>query len=117
MLDVHLFFVKWFGCRIVEDQMPIDVGPFALSLRERTAHPNVYLSFIKRHLSPNAVRFAGPGPVIGDDEAGRCTHASTYYSLGELDIQVTWFEFTPIRNVPFAWHPRETGKVIQFDER
>jgi len=45
MRGVHLYFVKLFGCLVVERQIPIDVAPFAKALLDGRPHPCLYLAF------------------------------------------------------------------------
>jgi hypothetical protein len=43
-LEVHLFFVKLFGCKIYEGGAQIDLNPFSQALLTRTAHPEISLT-------------------------------------------------------------------------
>src|SRR5205823_5717191 len=45
MLSVHLYFLKLFGCQIVEGSIPIDIESFARAIRDGKAHHDVYLGF------------------------------------------------------------------------
>ena len=42
MLNVHLFFVKLFGCRIIDEKIPIDIEGFSSSIINSQAHPCVF---------------------------------------------------------------------------
>jgi len=42
-LNVHLYFVKVLGCKLVEDKIKVELGPFSRALMERAAHPEVSL--------------------------------------------------------------------------
>jgi hypothetical protein len=42
-LGVHLYFLKVFGCKILEDNIAVDLAPFSKALMGRTAHPEVSL--------------------------------------------------------------------------
>jgi hypothetical protein len=44
MLNVHLFFVKWFGCLIKENSIPIELDSFSGSIMNLTEHPFIYLA-------------------------------------------------------------------------
>jgi hypothetical protein len=52
-LDIHLYFIKVFGCLIVEGSLPIDISSFSTALRERRAHEEVYLVVAKTPLNPS----------------------------------------------------------------
>ena len=47
MLNVHLFFVKWLGCEIVESSIPIEpaIKTFSQAIMAGRPHPNVWLAF------------------------------------------------------------------------
>jgi hypothetical protein len=45
MRNVHLFFLKQFGCLIVEGEISIDPTRFAHAIMKNRPHPNVYLKF------------------------------------------------------------------------
>lgn len=56
MLDVHLYFVKLFGCAIVENSVAISLSDFRSSLLNRSAHPNIYCFWSKSLPSAKADR-------------------------------------------------------------
>lgn len=113
-VQFHLYFVKLFGCRIVDEKIPIEISEFSRCVVEGRPHSNVYLTFITRDIRSRAGLYVGPSEVYGEKRNGVFDTASWYYSLGELDVQVTWFKNCPVRNVPYAWHPEHGGKVLKF---
>lgn len=112
---MHLYFVKLFGCRIVDESMPIDIASFARSISNTEAHEHIYLSFNYRdidkqeHVSASQVEFKFHN--------GACEIAMWYYTIGELDVQITWLGSDPIGNVRNAWHPNERTKIIKLRAR
>jgi hypothetical protein len=44
MLNVHLYFVKLFGCIIAENSLPIDIHEFSQAILSASAHPKVHLA-------------------------------------------------------------------------
>jgi hypothetical protein len=51
MTDVHLFFVKLFGCLLCEAKaighdVPIDIAPFSQAIMAGRAHPELHLKFV-----------------------------------------------------------------------
>ena len=115
--NFHLFFVKLFGCRIADENMPIDLGSFSKSVLAQRPHSGVYLSFNVRNIHSKSTLYVGPSEVHAKEYDGVCEAATWHYSLGELDIQVSWFNSKPLRNVPYAWHPEQGGKIIKFRQR
>ena len=45
MLNVHLYFVKLFGCHIAGNAIPLDIASFANAILHQKAHPCVYVKF------------------------------------------------------------------------
>ncbi len=113
----HLYFVKLFGCRIAHDKVRIDIRPFASSILNERAHPTLYLTFNCRTLPTKKARFAGPSEIHAMERDGELISASWYYTLDELDVQITWFAAAPLKNVPGAWHPTKGGKILAFRAR
>ncbi|HEY5602728.1 MAG TPA: hypothetical protein VIM41_06435 [Gammaproteobacteria bacterium] len=116
-INFHLYFVKLFGCRIADENMPIDLSHFAKCVLEQHPHSGIYLSFNMRNIHSKSGLYVGISEVHGKEYGGVCEAATWYYSLGELDVQVSWSKETPIRNVPYAWHPESGGKIIKFRQR
>ena len=116
-VNVHLYFVKLMGCRIVDDRIPIDIEQFVTSMKTQSCHPGVFLTYCFRNIPKGDKHYAGISEVCAKQYNGVAEMATWYYSLGELDIQVTWFKSDPIKNVPYAWHPQRGGKIIKFRQR
>lgn len=116
-IDFHLYFVKLFGCRIADENMPIDLREFSKSVIEQRPHSCLYLNFNMRNVHSKSGMYIGPSEVHGRECNGVCDAATWYYSLGELDIQVSWFRTKPLSNIPYAWHPEQGGKIIKFRQR
>jgi hypothetical protein len=47
MRNVHLFFVKWLGCEIVESRIPIQppIETLSEAIMDGKPHPNIWLAF------------------------------------------------------------------------
>lgn len=116
-LYFHLYFVKLFGCRIADENLPIDIDQFSVSVREGVPHENIYLTFNYRTLNNIKSFYAGQSEIHGKEYSGKCEAASWYYTLGELDVQISWFLNKPIRNIPKAWHPSNRGKIVELRRR
>ena len=110
----HLYFVKLFGCRIIDEGIPIDVKEFSLALQNNLPLDLFYLTFNYRSVNES---FVGVSEIHAKIYSGSIEMATWYYTLGGLDVQVTWFKNTPLHNVPKAWSPNDRGKVIQFRKR
>lgn len=113
LLHVHLYFVKLFGCLIVEHHIPIDVSPFAAALRTRTAHRNIYLAFGPSLKHPKR-KFAGVTPIEAVDENGVSVFATWFYILGDVVVDIIYSaEERYMKVVRDYWHPSRPGKIIR----
>lgn len=110
----HLYFVKLFGCRIIDENIPIDIKKFSQAIQNNSPLEHFYLTFNYRSVNE---KFVGVSEIHAKDYSGSLEMATWYYTLGELDVQITWFKSKPLRNVPKAWNPNNRGKVIQFRNR
>ena len=97
--------------------MPIDISGFTESLVKGIPHNSIYLSFNTRNIRSKSGKYVGQSEVHAKEINGACEAASWYYSLGEFDVQVTWFKNRPVRNIPYAWHPDNRGKILKFRQR
>jgi hypothetical protein len=105
MLNVHLYFVKLFGCQIVEGKMGIDTSSFSQAILGGTPHANLYLAF---------GRMADlPVPVVGGSNVevavldGKTAFASWIYQVGHLFVDVVYAtEGEHREGLVNAWHPR-----------
>lgn len=105
LLNVYLFFVKQFGCRVEADSVPLELTSFASSILENKPHPNLFIRFgqaawaIKGHTM-------GVSKMNGLQKDGKCRAASFFYHLSDLAVCVTYNENKDAwRGYPNAWHP------------
>jgi hypothetical protein len=120
MLNVHLYFVKIFGCHIIGSNIAIDISSFANSIMKRKADPNVYLKF---GLGP----MFGGNPMTGMSDlwlAGSppgfpSRFANWFYYVGGIGISVMFAAAGEKRQgLVGAWHPRQgTNKITIADYR
>jgi hypothetical protein len=113
MRDLHLYFVKLFGCQIVEGGIPIDIGSFAQAILEGRPHANLYLAF--GHLRDVPVLVAGGSDVHADLVDGQVAVASWLYQVGDLCVNVMYAADGEHRQgLDLAWHPRMGSKRLCF---
>jgi len=114
MRQVHLYFVKLFGCQVVEGQIPIDTATFSKALLEVRPHPHVYLIFGNLTLPVVA---AGGGDVDAavDENTGQVAFATWLYHVGDLAVNVMYaLPGEPWPGLDMAWHPRMGAKRLRF---
>lgn len=111
MLGVHLFFVKHFGCRIVEQAVPLDVQPFANAILRGVAHPKVHLAFWTHPLGKRA----GGTPVFVRKVGNTLRYAGWCYVLDRIAVNVVYLEPPQRRkDLAHAWHPSTLRKQVRI---
>lgn len=114
MLDVHLFFLKLFGCLITENNIPIDIEPFARSIMQGVPHPKVWLSF-GTGLHRPGITHAGCSQVYAAVLEGHIACASWFYVVGKVAVNVMYAERGEHRKgLGHAWHPSSVGKCVRI---
>ena len=122
MVNVHLYFLKLFGCMIVEGQVPINIKVFANAILRGRAHPCVYLEW------GCGMLFDGRGVVVRTNMEGlqspdgQCVFANWLYRLDSFSVHVIYAadstEWDRDR-LSRTWHPKfGTNKLViaNFDE-
>lgn len=122
LLDVHLYFVKAFGCalRAARDleSVSIDLSKFAIAIRERRNHPDIYLRF-GAHSAPGGIDVVSASDLNtwSDRDEGTCHLATWFYNVNGL---CTLVAYAPNNNLfvrkERLWHPQQgTSKIIFGD--
>lgn len=118
MLDVHLFFVKIFGCLIIEHNIPIPIEPFSQAILKRSEHQKVYLGigYLPKVRGKNIVQIS-PIETVHSNEDQLLHFASWQYIVKEAFVDIS-FSFKPeytaiLRNV---WQPSDVSKVLRLSE-
>lgn len=114
LLQVHLFFLKAFGCMIKSGDVDIPLAPFANAILQGRAHPNVYLKFgcgIDEEVA-----------AVSDMwtlslENGEIVYATWIYQVGRIWVSLMFaHEGEEREGLIGAWHPRQgTAKLTMAD--
>lgn len=110
MLNVHLYFLKQFGGRIAQDNLPIPLEDFADAIMRRHAHPTVYLR-ITETAGPK-IRSMGVTHVNIRYENGALDVAGWTYMVGPVSIEVV-YSVRAINRQDF-WHPDRVRNVMKI---
>lgn len=116
MLQVHLYFVKLFGCHIKEANAAIDLVKFSSAFLTEKAHTNVYLKFGRGPTLPKGIAVGNSDmSMIYDDK--KCVMATWIYYLDWMDVMVMFIEDGQRREgIKNSWHPRfGTNKIVISD--
>jgi hypothetical protein len=113
MLDVHLFFVKMFGCIIAEHNIPINLAEFSNALLRREAHPNLWLGFgvLKRWNKNKAI--ITPIKALNANES--IEFANWHYMLRKVFVDIVFSQHRKYLQVANdAWHPKISSKILHL---
>ena len=115
--NIHLYFVKLFGCRIVGEKVPINVEPFARAIQTESLCDGLSLIFCrdatnnaKRHIFLSAIQAKQVGSTI------EC--AGWTYAVGRFFVEVMWFRhLRQFQGAKGHWRPDQNGTVIKLVAR
>ena len=112
MLDVHLFFVKLFGCIIIEKGLPINIAPFSEAIMCQKPHPKVYIAFGPALDSGTGV---SDMEMAINNRNGKCAFATWFYIVGSVLVNVMYAEPNERRQgLVHAWHPSTISKYLHI---
>lgn len=113
MIDVHLFFLKLFGCMLCEAQanghkVPIDIAPFSEAIMTGRPHPEVHLQFGKCDGTVGHSNLhcwtAEHGGVL----------AGWLYQLDSIAISVVFAQAKKWEHRANFWHPQSQTSSKRF---
>ena len=117
MRHVHRYFVKIFGCLILEGGLRIDLSPFSEAILQGRTHPNLYLKFGRP--STTGRISAGRSDVWAWPKNGPIAFATWFYSLPHVWVNVMFAMPSQRRDgLVGAWHPSLGAKrllIADFD--
>tara|TARA_R100000687_G_scaffold83637_1_gene88064 strand:+ start:5402 stop:6106 length:705 start_codon:yes stop_codon:yes gene_type:complete len=117
---MQLYFCKLFGCRIADEEIPIDLAPFRQSIINNEPHPGLFLIFTNSRIDPKGLGYSGISEVhaLEKQGSGKPMCATWYYSLGEFCVQLMWYHSSfNGRLMPYSWNPLKIGKIINIRTR
>ena len=112
MKNVHLYFLKLFGCMLCEAkangyEVPIDIAPFSTAIMSGNPHREVYLQFGKCDGTVGRSNLRCWTTEKGSVLAG------WLYELDTIAVSVMFAQAGRWDRTPNAWHPL-TGSTRQF---
>ena len=108
--NIHLYFVKLFGCVIKEFDIPIDLSLFKNSILNQTPHKDLFLNFSKTSKKSCFI-----SDVQVDYENNNLTFATFYYCIGNILVSVIYSNSTIKRQgLRNTWHPKNNSSIIKL---
>ncbi len=92
MVDVQLFFVKIFGCKIKESDAPINLVPFSESLLDNSENHDVYIFFRDSDIEMvgNYCSISNIDILYKDDTKKEIIYAHMFYTVGQITIDMIY---------------------------
>lgn len=115
-LDVHLFFVKLFGCKIVEDGDSIDLSTWATCLMKRQTHPEVTLLLANASSCIRGVlAFQSDVYKMWHRAPHRLDGAMWGYVVRPIAVKVAYIRgAAPLFSPGHPWHPSQRRRYVRF---
>ena len=115
MLEVHLFFIKQFGCLISENSIPLDITKFAESILQQTPHPKVHLRFVTGLQDPRHKLVSRSVVQTASLPDGRIAYATWFYVVDRIAVNVIYAEPMERRTALVqSWHPSSINKRVRI---
>lgn len=112
LLNVHLYFVKLFGCRLASESTPIDISSFSTSVKESSAHSKIFISI--GWWEPK-IKNAGISNIEAIEANGKTVVAYWFYVVGRVAVYILYCETPDNKNLlKHCWHPNSIKKHIDF---
>jgi hypothetical protein len=113
MIDVHLFFLKLFGCMLCEAKanghdVPIDIAPFSEAIMTGRPHPEVHLQFGRHDSSVGRSNLHCWKTEHGSVLAG------WLYELDSIAVSVLFAQAGRWEHRPDLWHPKSHTSSKRF---
>jgi hypothetical protein len=114
MTNVHLFFLKLFGCMLCEAEanghkLPIDIAPFSKAIMSSRPHPEVFLQFGKCDGAIGRSNLHGYRTEKGSVLAG------WLYELDTIAVSVLFAQAGRWEPVPGVWKPGGSNRITIAD--
>jgi hypothetical protein len=114
MLNLHLYFVKLFGCHIVEADISIDIQPFAAAILRNVAHSRIYLGFVRIDDTP--VSMVGASDAVVAFLDGKAAFSTWLYEVAGFAVRVMYaIEGERRQGLVNSWHPRFGCKRLHIE--
>lgn len=115
-LNVHLFFVKLFGCKLHAEGKVIDLVPFSKALLTGTAHDEVNITVANSAVGDGRVlMYDSEIYTMTEKGSGELHGAVWLYLLHPVAVKVHYIKAgAKLHAVGHPWHPSRPGKIVKL---
>ena len=115
---VHLYFLKLFGCLLVESKNDNLAKEFAASIITESVHPDVFLSISDSKAVLGGEYYGVSGLDVVFSSSGELVSAGWEYMIGEYTISIRYMR--PDQGVGCSssgWNPLNNSRIIRLNKR
>lgn len=112
LLGVHLYFVKQFGCCVVDANVQFPLGTLSSAIKSNRACPEVFLKFYWTSNAEKIIAGASDLKITRDFVSRQVVSASWIYQIHKVKVQVLYLkkQFQNAGTVD-AWHPNHGNRL------
>ncbi len=116
LLDIHLYFVKAFGCKVMEAAAVIDLDPFRTAILKRHPHPNVHVAICPAFNDDVRVLTNSQIYALDGEQTGRTVYATWLYALNYVSVRVVYAEpkWEDREGMRGTWHPSTATSKLRI---
>lgn len=115
-LNVHLFFVKLFGCKLHAESKVVDMAPFSKALLTGTAHDDVSITIAHSLVDDRRVlMYDSEVYTMTEKGSGEMHGAVWLYLVYHVAVKIHYIKAgTRLHAVGYPWHPSRPRKVVKL---
>jgi hypothetical protein len=118
LVSLQLFFIKQFGCMIVQNGVPMDVSEFATCILENKPHPRVFLEF-GTGLEDKRVKLVSRSALNTIAFDGKICFAHWIYMLDKVAVRVYFADehhqkYQILKHAVHPSQPRRRLRIVRF---
>jgi hypothetical protein len=115
-INVHLYFVKVFGCKLFADNIPIDLSDFSRSLIEARPHPQISLFVADGRIATGQLLAYDSEVHCLRNEHDKIDSALWVYLVHPVAIKVNYLNAAAPLSHPegYPWHPTRQRKIVRL---
>lgn len=114
-LNIHLYFVKLFGCRIVESDIPIDTRSFSDSIMNNEPNPYLFLRF--RKATGSREKMLSVSPVHIKQKGSETVVAAWMYTVGQVNVELLYAPSGACNDfLKKSFNPIHQYRVLRFHD-
>lgn len=114
-LQVHLYFVKLFGCKLNADNVGIDLAPFSKALLSGTMHPEVSILVADSFSDDGKMLMYDSEVHLMRNQVSEIHGAVWLYLVHPVAIKVGYIKTGAALHLPGnPWHPKNPNKIVKI---